>query len=169
MEAHLDNSSVRKVKKMANASINDFLDNVDDLTKAIKDVDSPEIARVRAKVKMALAAAKRREDEAEARAAQAEQQRHDAIAKAERDRLAAESEATRREAESAERERQKIAAEQREAEEEPARREADTKHKAPINRAIVAALVSLGLTETMAKAVVPALARGAIPHTKIGY
>ena len=58
MEAHLDNSSVRKVKKMANASINDFLDNVDDLTKAIKDVDAPEIARVRAKVKMALAAAK---------------------------------------------------------------------------------------------------------------
>ena len=58
MEAHLDNSSVRKVKKMANASINDFLDNVDDLTKAIKDVEAPEIARVRAKVKMALAAAK---------------------------------------------------------------------------------------------------------------
>ena len=58
MEAQLDTSSVRKVKKMANASINDFLDNVDDLTKAIKDVDSPEIARVRAKVKMALAAAK---------------------------------------------------------------------------------------------------------------
>ena len=43
---------------MANASINDFLDNVDDLTKAIKDVETPEIARVRAKVKMALAAAK---------------------------------------------------------------------------------------------------------------
>jgi ElaB/YqjD/DUF883 family membrane-anchored ribosome-binding protein len=58
MEAQLDNSNVRKVKKMANASINDFLDNVDDLTKAIKDVDAPEIARVRAKVKMALAAAK---------------------------------------------------------------------------------------------------------------
>jgi ElaB/YqjD/DUF883 family membrane-anchored ribosome-binding protein len=58
MEAQLDNSSVRKVKKAANASINDFLDNVDDLTKAIKDVEAPEIARVRAKVKMALAAAK---------------------------------------------------------------------------------------------------------------
>jgi ElaB/YqjD/DUF883 family membrane-anchored ribosome-binding protein len=58
MEAQLDNSSVRKVKKMANATINDFLDNVDDLTKAIKDVEAPEIARVRAKVKMALAAAK---------------------------------------------------------------------------------------------------------------
>jgi len=58
MEAQLDTSQVRKVKRMANSSINDFLDNVDDLTKAIKDVDSPEIARVRAKVKMALAAAK---------------------------------------------------------------------------------------------------------------
>jgi ElaB/YqjD/DUF883 family membrane-anchored ribosome-binding protein len=57
MEA-VDNSNVRKVKKMANASINDFLENVDDLTKAIKDVEAPEIARVRAKVKMALAAAK---------------------------------------------------------------------------------------------------------------
>jgi ElaB/YqjD/DUF883 family membrane-anchored ribosome-binding protein len=58
MEPQLDTSSVRKVKKFANASINDFLDDVDDLTKAIKDVETPEIARVRAKVKMALAAAK---------------------------------------------------------------------------------------------------------------
>lgn len=58
MEAQLDTSQARKVKRMANASISDFLDNVDDLTKAIKDVEAPEIARVRAKVKMALAAAK---------------------------------------------------------------------------------------------------------------
>jgi len=58
MEAQLDTSNLRKVKKMANASINEFLDNVDDLTKAIKDVEAPEIARVRAKVKMAIAAAK---------------------------------------------------------------------------------------------------------------
>jgi ElaB/YqjD/DUF883 family membrane-anchored ribosome-binding protein len=58
MEPHLDTSQVRKTKKFANASINDFLDNVDDLTKAIKDVETPEIARVRAKVKMALEAAK---------------------------------------------------------------------------------------------------------------
>jgi ElaB/YqjD/DUF883 family membrane-anchored ribosome-binding protein len=58
MDAHLDTSHVRKVKRQANASINDFLDNVDDLTKAIKDIEAPEIARVRAKVKMALAAAK---------------------------------------------------------------------------------------------------------------
>ena len=58
MGAQLDTSQVRKVKKVASASINDFLDNVDDLTQAIKDVETPEIARVRAKVKMALSAAK---------------------------------------------------------------------------------------------------------------
>jgi ElaB/YqjD/DUF883 family membrane-anchored ribosome-binding protein len=58
MDAHLDTTHVRKVKRQGNANINDFLDNVDDLTKAIKDIEAPEIARVRAKVKMALAAAK---------------------------------------------------------------------------------------------------------------
>ena len=58
MDPQLDTTHVRKAKKYANASINDFLDNVDDLTKAIKDVETPDIARVRAKVKMALSAAK---------------------------------------------------------------------------------------------------------------
>jgi ElaB/YqjD/DUF883 family membrane-anchored ribosome-binding protein len=42
----------------ANGQVKSFLDNVEDLTKALKDVDSPEIAKVRAKVKIALAAAK---------------------------------------------------------------------------------------------------------------
>jgi ElaB/YqjD/DUF883 family membrane-anchored ribosome-binding protein len=58
MEAHLDTTQVRRVKRAGAATLNDFLDNVDDLTKAIKDIEAPEIARVRAKVKMALAAAK---------------------------------------------------------------------------------------------------------------
>ena len=58
MDPQLDTTHVRKAKRYANASINDFLDNVDDLTKAIKDVETPDIARVRAKVKMALSAAK---------------------------------------------------------------------------------------------------------------
>ena len=58
MESQSDIAQVRKAKKFANASISDFLDNVDDLTKAIKDVETPEIARVRAKVKIALTAAK---------------------------------------------------------------------------------------------------------------
>ena len=44
----------------ANGQVNSFLENVEDLTKALKDVDSPDIAKVRAKVKIALAAAKQR-------------------------------------------------------------------------------------------------------------
>ncbi len=42
----------------ANGQVNNFLEHVEDLTKALKDVDAPEIARVRAKVRIALAAAK---------------------------------------------------------------------------------------------------------------
>jgi len=58
MDPQVDTTHVLKAKKYANASLNDFLDNVDDLTQAIKDVETPDIARVRAKVKMALSAAK---------------------------------------------------------------------------------------------------------------
>jgi ElaB/YqjD/DUF883 family membrane-anchored ribosome-binding protein len=42
----------------ANGQVNNFLENVEDLTKALRDVGTPDIARVRAKVKIALAAAK---------------------------------------------------------------------------------------------------------------
>ena len=50
--------TARSVSDVANGQVRNFLDNVEDLTKALKDVDSPEIAKVRAKVKIALAAAK---------------------------------------------------------------------------------------------------------------
>ena len=50
--------TARGVSDHANGQVNTFLDNVEDLTKALKDVDIPDIARVRAKVKIALAAAK---------------------------------------------------------------------------------------------------------------
>jgi ElaB/YqjD/DUF883 family membrane-anchored ribosome-binding protein len=50
--------TARSVSEYANGQINTFLANVEDLTKALKDVDTPEIARVRAKVKIALAAAR---------------------------------------------------------------------------------------------------------------
>jgi ElaB/YqjD/DUF883 family membrane-anchored ribosome-binding protein len=46
------------VGNLANGQVKTFLDNVEDLTKALKDVDTPDVARVRAKVKIALAAAK---------------------------------------------------------------------------------------------------------------
>ncbi|HEX3395943.1 MAG TPA: hypothetical protein VHS76_04520 [Steroidobacteraceae bacterium] len=48
----------RGVGDDANGQVKSFLDNVEDLTKALRDVDSPEIAKLRAKVKIALAAAK---------------------------------------------------------------------------------------------------------------
>jgi ElaB/YqjD/DUF883 family membrane-anchored ribosome-binding protein len=51
-------SAARGASEAVNGQISAFLDNVEDLTKALKDVETPDIARVRAKVKIALAAAK---------------------------------------------------------------------------------------------------------------
>jgi ElaB/YqjD/DUF883 family membrane-anchored ribosome-binding protein len=51
-------NTAQGVGKYANGQVRTFLDNVEDLTKALKDVDTPDVARVRAKVKIALAAAK---------------------------------------------------------------------------------------------------------------
>jgi ElaB/YqjD/DUF883 family membrane-anchored ribosome-binding protein len=58
MESVLDTSVAHKAADYANGHINSFLDDVEDLTKALKDVQTPDIARVRAKVKIALVAAK---------------------------------------------------------------------------------------------------------------
>ena len=58
MESILDTSQARSAKDFANGQINTFIENVEDLTHALKNVDTPEIARVKAKVKIALAAAK---------------------------------------------------------------------------------------------------------------
>jgi ElaB/YqjD/DUF883 family membrane-anchored ribosome-binding protein len=58
MGSLVDNDTVRDAKEYATGKINNFIENVEDLTTALKDVDTPEIARVKAKVKIALAAAK---------------------------------------------------------------------------------------------------------------
>jgi ElaB/YqjD/DUF883 family membrane-anchored ribosome-binding protein len=58
MESILDSSQARDAKDYANGQISSFIENVEDLTDALKNVDTPEIARVKAKVKIALAAAK---------------------------------------------------------------------------------------------------------------
>lgn len=50
--------SARGAGEYANGQVKTFLDNVEDLTRALKDVETPDVARVRAKVKIALAAAK---------------------------------------------------------------------------------------------------------------
>jgi len=58
MESAPGSSAARKAGDFANAQVNNFLNSVEDLTNALKDVESPEIARVRTKVKLALVAAK---------------------------------------------------------------------------------------------------------------
>ncbi len=58
MESIQDSPTGRKVSDFANGQVNNFLDSVEDLTKALKDIDTPDIARVRTKVKIALVAAK---------------------------------------------------------------------------------------------------------------
>jgi ElaB/YqjD/DUF883 family membrane-anchored ribosome-binding protein len=58
MESVLDSSAAHNAGAYAKNQVNGFLDSVEDLTKALKDVDTPDIARVRTKVKIALAAAK---------------------------------------------------------------------------------------------------------------
>jgi ElaB/YqjD/DUF883 family membrane-anchored ribosome-binding protein len=58
MDSPSDNTLSSNAKDYAKGQINNFIENVEDLTHALRDVDTPEIARVKAKVKIALAAAK---------------------------------------------------------------------------------------------------------------
>jgi ElaB protein len=58
MESVLKSPTAHSAGDVANGQVNNFLDSVEDLTKALKDIETPEIARVRAKVRIALIAAK---------------------------------------------------------------------------------------------------------------
>jgi ElaB/YqjD/DUF883 family membrane-anchored ribosome-binding protein len=49
--------TARNASDVVNGQVKNFLDNVEDLTKALRDVETPDIAKLRAKVKIALAAA----------------------------------------------------------------------------------------------------------------
>ena len=51
-------AAASKAGEFANGQLNSFLSSVEDLTNALKDIESPEVARLRAKVKLALVAAK---------------------------------------------------------------------------------------------------------------
>jgi ElaB/YqjD/DUF883 family membrane-anchored ribosome-binding protein len=50
-------NSTAKPGHIANGPVNNFIDSVEDLMSALKDIESPDIARVRAKVRLALVAA----------------------------------------------------------------------------------------------------------------
>jgi hypothetical protein len=86
--------------------------------------------------------------------------------------LAAQQEAERKATESAQRASAEAAAKARFealAAAEQAKREADTAHKAKINRAAVAAFVAGGIDETVAKAALKLIVTGKIPAVSISY
>ena len=58
MESVANSTAAHKPGQFANGAVNNFIDTVEDLMSALKDVESPDIARVRAKVRLALVAAK---------------------------------------------------------------------------------------------------------------
>jgi ElaB/YqjD/DUF883 family membrane-anchored ribosome-binding protein len=58
MESLPGSPAARNAGDIVSAQVNNFLNSVEDLTNALKDIDSPEIARVRTKVKLALVAVK---------------------------------------------------------------------------------------------------------------
>jgi ElaB/YqjD/DUF883 family membrane-anchored ribosome-binding protein len=58
MESAANSTAAHKPGHFANGPVTNFLDSVEDLMTALKDIESPDIARVRAKVRLALVAAK---------------------------------------------------------------------------------------------------------------
>ncbi len=102
-------------------------------------------------------------------AAEAEQREKDAAARAEREKAEAVAAAERRardEADRAERERQARADAQRKEEEA---RAADVEHRRAINRAAMAALIALGISEADAATVITAIVQGKVPAVAIRY
>lgn len=123
--------------------------------RAAEEAERQRIAREE-QIRTQAAEAARREAEAAVIAAQ--QAAIEAEAKAKADAIAAVEAERRRVAEAAAAEAAELA-----------KREANTKHKASVNRAAAAALMNVGLTEDQAKAVVIAIYHGDIPNVKISY
>ena len=119
-----------------------------------------EQARIDAERQVVLA--KEREDQARIAAEQAELRRQQAEANAKRQ---AEEAAAR----AAEQERQRIEQGLRQKAEEDARRAADREHRASINNAALADLVSLGIADDQAKAIIRAIAGGKVRSVTINY
>ena len=107
--------------------------------------------------------------EAVARAEKAEADRKATAAKAEQDAKEAAAAAERRQAAAIEAERKRVADGAARIAAETAKREADKKHRAGIHNAVLLALIDLGVAPEVGKGVVVALAKGAVPHTKIEY
>jgi hypothetical protein len=111
----------------------------------------------------------REKAEALEQARKAEADRLAAEEKAAAERVAAEQRAEAEKKRAVEAERQRIADEKAHTDRERERREADKKHRAQFNNEALAALVSLGLDEAVAKTAIAAIARGDVPHITINY
>jgi len=117
----------------------------------------------------AKAEAEKKIAEAKVNEERAKREKIEAIEKAQRDQEAAVKEAERKakvEAERKERDRLETEAREKAAVEKKA---ANAKHRAKINNEAVAGMVSLGVSSTLANALVAAIAAGNIAHVKILY
>lgn len=104
-----------------------------------------------------------------ARADKAEGDRKAAAAKAEQDAKDAAEAAERKQQQAIEAERKRVADEAAKVAAETGMREADKKHRAKINNEVLWALALLGVEAELGKAIVGAIAKGEVPHTKIAY
>jgi colicin import membrane protein len=139
--------------------------------KARADAEAAARARIaseqaEARAKAEAEAAKLREQDAERRRVESEERAkrdaQEAAERAERDRVAA-VEAERQRAE-----RQRIA-EQEAAAKAQAEREANKEHMRRINREALAGIMAAGISEEQGKALIKAIASGAVPHVSISY
>lgn len=127
------------------------------------------IADAEAKAKAEREAAERRELQLKIDAENAERRRLEAEQKAKQDAIDAQAKAEREKQAAIEAERKRVTDAEEQAAREQAKREADTKHKAAINRAALAAMVENGISEECAKACIKLIASGKIPNIEINY
>jgi colicin import membrane protein len=119
--------------------------------RAAADAERARAERERSEAQAAIA-------RAEDRARRAEAEKAEAAERAERERVAA-----------VDAERVRKAREEQAERDEAARREANRAHRSKVNNAAAAGLMTAGLDEATAKAVVAAIARREIPHVSIAY
>jgi len=129
--------------------------------KAKRDAEEAEARRVAELERVqreAREAAERAEARRVAEAQEAARKAKESAEKAERDRLAA-----------IEQERRRIAEEQRKEAAEAERRARDRAHRGAINREALQGLCDIGVTLEQGKAIIEAIAKGAIPNVTINY
>ncbi len=134
-----------------------------------RDAAAKAIAEAEAKAKAEREAAERRELQLKLDAENAERRRLEAEQKAKKDAIDAQEKADREKQAAIEAERKRVAEAEAQVAREQAKREADTKHKASINRAALAAMVENGISEECAKVCIKLIASGKIPNIEINY